>query len=312
MRERFAVPGVDAGTPLGAAAGLILRAKAAPLFALEAAAVSGRDADAVHDMRVASRRLREALRLFAPVYPRKVRDGWYGDVKTVTTALGRVRDADVFIDAFTRLASDTTSAEERAALAYLVGYRQAERAAHLREMRARLGKLRLAKARPRFEKAVSRPRDTGDCGRPLAAFAQDAVLDRLSVVASYLPDALTEERIEEQHAMRIACKRLRYATEALAPCFGAAFVELHGVLTDFQDVLGELHDADVFIAAVSAIREEGDAPTPAVTAEGLDAVLSDLSSRRGRRFRRFERLCAEWPPDKLRAALMASLEEAAS
>ena len=103
MDQRFAVHGVDAHSPLKEAAPAILLAKAEPLFELEAAASGGADMDAVHDMRVASRRLRESMRLLAPLYPPAAFSAWYKRVRRVTRALGPVRDSDVFIDAFSRL-----------------------------------------------------------------------------------------------------------------------------------------------------------------------------------------------------------------
>jgi CHAD domain-containing protein len=103
MNKRFIVPGVSARTPLSQAAPALLLAKAEPLFRLEEAACGGDDMDAVHDMRVASRRLREAMRLLAPLYPAHRFDPWYRKVRRITRALGPVRDSDVFIDAFSRL-----------------------------------------------------------------------------------------------------------------------------------------------------------------------------------------------------------------
>ena len=281
MDSRFVIEGVDAGTPVGEAARRILSAKAEPLFALESAAAGGEDADAVHDMRVASRRLREALRLFAPVYRRKTIATWYALVTDVTRTLGRVRDADVFIETFHRLLRSATDPAERAALAYIVGYRQAERAAHLARMRKRLRALDLASARPRFEGAIARAEGHGRHAAPLGRSRRGGRggARRLPMYA-FIPAALTAEDSTSQHAMRIACKRLRYAVETLAPCFGDDFEDAHAVLVAFQDALGELHDHDVFIAAVEAVRDAGEAGAAGVTRHGLDEVIAGLGRRR--------------------------------
>ena len=104
MDKRFEVDGVDASTPLVDAAPRVLSVKAAPLFELEAAARGGADADAVHDMRVASRRLREAMRLFQPLWDSSAFQRWYRRVRRVTRSLGPVRDSDVFLEELAQLA----------------------------------------------------------------------------------------------------------------------------------------------------------------------------------------------------------------
>jgi CHAD domain-containing protein len=56
------------------------------------------DADAVHDMRVASRRLRTAMQTFRPCFPRKSYKRHYERVRALADALGEVRDRDVLIE----------------------------------------------------------------------------------------------------------------------------------------------------------------------------------------------------------------------
>lgn len=59
---------------------------------------AGDDPEALHDMRVASRRLRAALSVFSQVYPEKTFKPLEKQVARVTDALGAVRDADVQIE----------------------------------------------------------------------------------------------------------------------------------------------------------------------------------------------------------------------
>jgi CHAD domain-containing protein len=307
MSPGFRVNDVDADTPVCVAAERILAAKAEPMFALEKDAVGGRDPDAIHDMRVASRRLREALKLFAPVYRRKMVDTWYRTVSVVTKSLGAVRDADVFIDEFHSLLRTAKDPAERAALAYLIGFRQAERLGKLERMRKKLEALQLGKARRRFEKAIGHPRDVPETQRPLRAMAEEAIESRVTSMFGHLPAALTPENSEAQHAMRIACKELRYAVETLASCFDESFDELHDLFVRFQDTLGELHDHDVFTASLAEIRDSGDAAAAGVTKQGLDEVIAALRERRGRYFTRFRRLCEANPEQQLRTRLLAAL-----
>lgn len=295
---------VSASTPAGEAAGRIILTKADPLFELEKDAAGGTDMDAIHDMRVASRRSREALRLFAPLYRKKTVAEWDGVFGGITKTLGRVRDADVYIDMMAGLASKSSDPEERTTLVYLIGYRQGKRADDLERMRKRLGRLGLAAARKRLEKDLLHPRKSADEKRPLGESARESVEARLTAVFSHMPDALTPERSDCQHAMRIDCKHLRYCMETLQPCFDERYEELHALLVGFQNELGELHDLDVFLDLTRDLREDADAKAAGISEAGIAAVLKDLQLRRDRQFKRFRRLALANPEEKLRRCLL--------
>jgi len=70
------------------------------------------DMDAVHDMRVASRRLRAAMSVFGDVYHKRKFKGLEGEVSRVTDALGAVRDADVMIDYLSRFRDGLIESEK--------------------------------------------------------------------------------------------------------------------------------------------------------------------------------------------------------
>ena len=71
------------------------------MMSFKAGAIDGIDIEYVHDMRVASRRLRAALRNFADCFTPKEEFRWYlKRVEQITSTLGGVRDLDVLIDRF--------------------------------------------------------------------------------------------------------------------------------------------------------------------------------------------------------------------
>lgn len=79
----------------------------------------GDDIEALHDMRVASRRLRAALSVFADAFPAKPFQAIEKQVARITDSLGVVRDADVLIE-FVTAARDTALESERVGIdAYL-------------------------------------------------------------------------------------------------------------------------------------------------------------------------------------------------
>ena len=306
MDQRFAVPGVDATTPLGEAAPALLLAKAEPLFALEAAASSGADMDAVHDMRVASRRLRETMRLLEPLYPRREFRAWYARVRRITSALGPVRDADVFIDEFGSLSKDLGDGGRRA-IAFLVGQRMGTRERELVLLNRELARLDLAQNRRTLRKLARSIISTPDTKRPVAAFAHAAIAQRAGVVFGALPAALPPDNVTEQHALRIDFKRLRYAVEVFAPVYGEDFDDLHETLTAFQDTLGDLHDLHLFLdqlresSLLQAARRAG------VSAKDVGQVTAVLEEGARQVFAAFVALTGRHPAAELLPQLLLPL-----
>ena len=90
---------VEPDEPYGHAAARVVRVRTAELFDAAEGVLDTRDIERVHDMRVASRRLRAVLEIFAPCFPRSEFSGVLRDVKQLADALGERRDPDVHIAA---------------------------------------------------------------------------------------------------------------------------------------------------------------------------------------------------------------------
>jgi hypothetical protein len=108
--------------------------KAAPV------ALRGEDIEGVHDVRVASRRLRAAMDVATECFPSR----WYGHLhrtaKEITGALGEVRDRDVMIDYLTK-DRDVAPEAERAGIDRLIARIDGERVTARAEMEAYLSGL---------------------------------------------------------------------------------------------------------------------------------------------------------------------------
>ena len=308
MARPLGIDQIGPDTPARDAARAILAAKVQPLFDLEEAAASGTDADAVHDMRVASRRVREALRVFTPVYRKDAVREMDALARAVTRALGTVRDADVLIGALERFASKAEDESERAVLAYLIGYRRGVREAELARMRRRLERLDLRDQRRRFERALRDSRHSPQAGQPLARMAREVTKQRLDEFFDFLPAALVPENIEAQHHMRIAGKHLRYAVETLSPCVVTdRYAELHSTLVRYQDLLGEMHDCDVWTAYVMDVGLTPEAARAGLGRAGVGALLEDISARRRRYFDGFREHLASFGEEALRNSVVEAL-----
>ena len=95
---------VSPDEPYARAAARIVRVRAAELFEYGAGVLDTEDIERVHDMRVASRRLRAVLEVFAPCFPKGPYKGVLRDVKRLADALGERRDPDVHLAAMEKLA----------------------------------------------------------------------------------------------------------------------------------------------------------------------------------------------------------------
>lgn len=113
---------------------------------------------------------------------------------------------------------------------------------------------------------------------PAGSLAENAALiikARLEELREFSPKALKPDREQEQHDMRIAAKRLRYVLEATGFCLGKPAERARGRAKELQDLLGEMHDADVMLPRLREHRREmREQDAEAVRASAGDA--SDL------------------------------------
>lgn len=124
MARAAKVRGVTADTPLGDAAAAIVEVRSRELFKYAKGVLDTTDIERVHDMRVASRRLRAALEVFEPCFPRREHRRALKDVKRLADALGARRDPDVAIAALDGLASKLPAPDRPG----LIGFEQRLRA----------------------------------------------------------------------------------------------------------------------------------------------------------------------------------------
>lgn len=98
------VEGLDPETPFARAAARAVSVRAEELFEHSADVLDTEDIERVHDMRVATRRLRAVLEIFAPCFPEYQHGPVLKDVKRLADALGARRDPDVQLEALDRVA----------------------------------------------------------------------------------------------------------------------------------------------------------------------------------------------------------------
>jgi len=103
MAKARDIPGLDARMPFAEAAAATVAVRAAELFEQSENVLDITDIERVHDMRVASRRLRAVLEIYAPCFPVDEFKPILREVKALADALGARRDPDVLLDQLAKL-----------------------------------------------------------------------------------------------------------------------------------------------------------------------------------------------------------------
>lgn len=294
--------------------------------------------DALHDVRVAVRRLRTWVRAYRPVLDDTVGRKSRRALKKLAEDTAVARDAEVALEMLGDLPAPPRTRSGHADLQRRLE-REAERSrgetnGALEESIPRVVE-RLTRELSYFSLDV--PVDGEPRAETMAEFTAAVVErhgERLARALDELGDRLedAEEEVpnpDEMHDARISAKRLRYIVERLSPQSDAA-AALVGRLTSLQDTLGEFRDARLL--AERALAEIGrsarsdsrararallsgettrDAPRPARSRvrPGLLQVARGADTRAKDAWRRF---LADWPrgegADQLRAEVTKVVE----
>jgi len=268
MPKQWAVKGLRRKQRVRKAARIILRAKARATLA-HADLVRVGDVEAIHDMRVNSKRWREALRLLLPGLPRKSAKAQLARVDALNDALGVVRERDVLLqqveDLLAQLPPEAQDAA-RGALAPLRERGAAERDGHhcrLVEFLDGWREKRYGKEFARFARALRRWR-----GRRGQAASRDFARQHLAAcVARVLerePAARDPEAFLAFHRLRLAVKRLRYTIEPFWTILPRSVRAAYPPICSLAETMGKTHDCDVLAETLRRETEGHDWRTAAL------------------------------------------------
>lgn len=250
-------PPLSSADTLSVSLRLILAEGLDHLDAHRAAARAG-DVEAIHQARVALRRLRSALRLFGRYLDPVAKDRFNDALRELGRGLGAARDWDVFV-AETIPTACRAMPGETEALISLIGPAQHEReAAHLA--------LRNALDDPRTDMMLHDLRDWGSAA-PAFALPDTAalrigdeaatMLDRLAKRGRRHGRKLSRQTDDERHALRKALKSLRYGIEMLQSLYPHdRFKPYRKRLSRLQEDLGQLNDAIAAEALAARLPEQ--------------------------------------------------------
>jgi CHAD domain-containing protein len=148
---------LDCEEPFSLAAARVVEVRAAEVFEHAEGILDLEDTERVHDMRVATRRLRAAMEVFEPCFPRKLHRKALKRVKALADALGERRDRDVMIELLAGLGGELREGD-REGLAALIESQREERRAANEELAPFVAPKRLRKLRRRLDELVEAAR----------------------------------------------------------------------------------------------------------------------------------------------------------
>ncbi|MFF5262177.1 CHAD domain-containing protein [Actinomadura viridis] len=251
--------------------------------------------DAVHRMRVATRRIRSVLQSYRPVLDRTRTDPLRAELKWLAAALGEVRDLEVLRMRFTdRIAALDDIGEP----AWLEELARQERAAY-RRLNATLKEPRYYALLDALEALIADPPLKGRAGRD-AATELPRLVERAwaRLAATYASIEHAEDADLARHDTRKDAKRARYAAEVAVPVLGEPAKAVVGNAKRLQEVLGGYQDGVIAAAhlkeAAARARDTGEAFTLGVLS-GIERCEAEAARER------LEGTWAEIPPPSFQA-----------
>lgn len=263
----------------------ILRSFYADMLSNEEGTRAGKNPEAVHDIRVASRRMRAALRVLGPYMSKEAQPVRRG-LRSMTRSLGAVRDLDVLLQHAVDF-REQLPAEQQADLDGLLEAWKSKRKKARKELLRHLDSKDYTKFKRNMEKFLDRA--DGDESSPdqtagaqpyqVRHVAGSTIVLRYDAVRAYetVMDAPT---VNQLHALRVTGRYLRYTLE----CFRETLPpDTKGMIRDIvamQDQLGEMQDAEVASQLIRAYlgktARKGKGKEQAITIPpGLAAYLAE-------------------------------------
>lgn len=215
------------------------------IFRYEPGTRLGLDAEELHQMRVGTRRLRSALRLFedALKLPRPTRRKQIGQLAMV---LGSVRDLDVQTEFLKDHYLPLLPPEEQERLSVLLDYLGAERERKRSVMTTYLDSADYTAFHTACEGFLANPKVRNSSPEPLYMLLPELLRDQFATLWNH--PGWAEPDAQTLHDLRIAVKRVRYCLEFFLDCYGKGMRSFYQELKRLQEELGIIHDCDVLLS----------------------------------------------------------------
>jgi CHAD domain-containing protein len=240
------------------------------------------DTEFLHDLRVAVRRTRSAVKLLGAVLPDELAEHYKAEFKWLGDVTTPVRDLDVHLLGFDAMAGQLEAASP-ADLEPLRAFLARRRAREFRRLAAALRGPRFRAIADDWRKALLELRDDGGPRRrrPTAAALALSTTGRSFRRIAAQGGAITSESPPESlHDLRKRAKELRYLLEFFAPLHDpVAYRKVVGDLKQLQDCLGEFQDSEVQRDEIRTLADAmlAERAAPAATLLAMGEIAAELA-----------------------------------
>ena len=286
-------PGINPEDQLSEAARKVLRFHFIQMLVHEEGTRQGDNIEELHDMRVATRRMRAAFEVFADGFQNKAIREHLKGLRATGRALGGVRDMDVFIEKANAYLAERPQSD-REELHPLIASWEGEREKNRQKMLFHMNSSRYQVFKEKFFNFLSTP---GEGARPkppnrltpwlVCEIAPVLIYTRLATVRSFGP-FVNSASLEQLHALRIEFKKFRYTLEFFQEVLGEEAGSVIEEIKIIQDHLGDLNDAQVATQILRDFLTQWDVhqnSLPVEIRQSPDPIISYLSSRYSERHR---------------------------
>ena len=235
----------------------------AVMLSHEQGTLIGKEIEELHDMRVATRRMRAAFDIFTPAFSPKVMKHYLNGLRDIGRALGQVRDMDVILEN-ARIYQEKLEVQARPGLDELLAAWKRVIEKKRRKLVKHLQSEAYQHFKQEFNQFLQTPKDDKDRSSPgdgITSTVRDIVpvlvYSRYAAVRAY-ETVITTASVNQLHALRIEFKKFRYTLEHFKEILGDSANKSINELKKYQDHLGELHDADVACQLVRNFLKDWD------------------------------------------------------
>jgi CHAD domain-containing protein len=217
---------------------------------------TGRDPEAVHQARVATRKLRSNLRTFGPLLDAEWTEPLRSELGWLAMGLGAVRDREVLLERL-RLRAASLPANDLRSAGSLLKVLETEIDSLRKKLMVDLDSQRYIDLLESLVLAAHSPNtlpDADQLARTVLPALATTPWRRLRSAVRQLPETATDP---ELHRIRILAKRARYAAEAVAPVVGPDAAAFARAAAKLQTILGEHQDSVTAQAWLRAARVTG-------------------------------------------------------
>jgi len=248
------------------------------------------DVEGIHQLRVASRRFRNALWAFSSLLDGKSVKKWRKEIGEAAKTCGEARDLDVEMSFLVRLKQRTKNPDEKAGIRKMLFILDLQRKQLQTDIVKAIEIFEKRETTRKVEKRLGRMSEGAPERQTIDLFnlAQSKIAKRLKRMLKYDKYAACPEKTAKIHALRIAAKWLRYTLECFQLLYGDKMNKHIEHARSIQNVLGLFHDYDVWLTSSSEFpgRKKRDEQI----ARGSDCFIKECAAMKNRAYKQFAKV----------------------